>query len=565
MWLTFSFVYIFLLSCWIVDFKVSLAAFFGIAAALVILTCAMFIWASMHINRAPSLPQLQSYEARDQALEPKDAPNHRGENSTERQTGTDSESVVTHRTGLSGLSSVMDSEYTFAKQITAAILMMVGFVGTWTFGALAITQEGFLVVLFCYLYSLTAVGLGLFIFVYNCGMRSDVKYHWKKACGCTNKEQYAVAVTSGQPNSPLNNGHVVQRRQSASSVDSNNTNRSNNTNQSYPSVVSGSRKTTSKCNYVPSHTNTGTDASVDSSTQDNAGRVHSYDKQRSNGYPHRYHKQGRNRSKNHKHSRYSHMSREGQEVVSALPMVPVIPNGAGRTGSSSSFPIAHMHHVDPSMHHVDPSMQSPASSNSYIPQHIHYMGSHPRVMAMPQELHSSHSGLGMSSQPEALCTTQSWDALRENSLPRSTASSDRYSRDRAGFVHGVKNHYIDYPQNSSMPRNLPSRKPHRDDARRGSASKNSSRDKLPRHEDIAEYPSPESNPLLERTHVPYVENPSKYAEVTVPHESQALIGGHAHLEEEPVNGNESDHRMMSEKEFQVSQSTLNGDKRETSV
>ena len=126
-------------------------------------------------------------------------------------------------------------------------------------------------------------------------------------------------------------------------------------------------------------------------------------------------------------------------MVNAHPMVPVVPNGTGRTGSSSSFPITHMHHVDPSM-------QSPASSNSYIPQHIHYMGSHPRVVGMPQELHSSHSGLGMSSQPEALCTTQSWDALRENSLPRSTASSDRYSRDRTGFVHGVKTHYIDYPQ-----------------------------------------------------------------------------------------------------------------------
>lgn len=546
------------------DFTVSLAAFFGIAAAMVVLTCAMFIWASMHVNRAPSMAQLQAYELRDQNPDHKDVPNHRGENGIERQTGTDNESVVTHRTGISGMSSVMDSEYTFAKQITAAVLMLLGFVGTWTFGALAVTQEDFLVMVFCYLYAGTAVGLGLFIFVYNCGMRIDVKYNWKKTCGCTQKDRYTVAVTSNQTNPSVNNGHVVQRRQSASSVDSNNTNKSNNTNHSYPSVVSGSRKT-SKCNYVPSHTNTGTDASIDSSTQDNAGRVHNYDKNhRSNGYAQRYHKQARSRNKNHKHSRYSQVSRDGQEAMAVPPpMVPMIPNGAGRTGSSSSFPIAHMHHVDPTH-------QSPASSNSYLPQHVLYVGSQPRMVPLPQELHSSHSGhLGLYPQPEALCTTQSWDALRENSLPRSTASSERFvrNRDRTGFVQQpVQQHFIDCPHEGSMPRAMSGKKQSREELRKGSASKNSSRDHLPRHEDIAEYPVAEMNPLLQRTQRPSVCKPPTYEEVAVLPESQALIGGNMQREVEPVNGSESDHsRVLTSKEYQMSQNGLSGDKRETSV
>ncbi|XP_071476250.1 adhesion G protein-coupled receptor A3-like [Diadema antillarum] len=540
--------------CWIVDFKVSLAAFFGIAAAMVILTCGMFVWASMHINRAPSLAQLQALELRDHASEQKDGSSHRGENGIDRQPGTDNESVMTHRTGVSGLSSLMDSEYTFAKQITAAVLMLLGFVGTWTFGALAVTQDGFLMLLFCYLYGGSAVGLGLFIFVYNCGMRSDVKYNWKKTCGCIHKDQYTVAVTSTQVTAPQNNGHVVQRRQSASSVDSNVTNRSNNTNHSYPSVVSGSRKTTSKCNYVPSHTNTGTDASIDSSTQDNAGRVHTYDKHRSNGYPpHRYHKQGRSRQKNHKHSRYSQLSRDGQEAGSSQQMMPVLANGAGRTGSSSSFPISHTHHVDPALH-------SPSSSNPYLPQHMHYMGGHPRPVPLAQELHSSHSGLGINSQPEALCTTQSWDALRENSLPRSTASSDRFSRDRTGFVQPqpVKHHYIDCPPDGSMSRR---KQMSRDESRKGSLSKSSGRDRPPRHEDIAEYPSAEANPLLERT-----PKPPTYEEASTLPESQSLIGGSRQFGEETANCSESEHsRVLSTKDFQMSQSALGGDKRETSV
>ncbi|XP_063964087.1 adhesion G protein-coupled receptor A3-like [Lytechinus pictus] len=543
--------------CWIADFTVSLAAFFGIAAAMVSLTCAMFVWASMHVNRAPSMAQLQAYELRDQNPDHKDLPNHRGENGMDRQTGTDNESVVTHRTGISGMSSVMDSEYTFAKQITAAVLMLLGFVGTWTFGALAVTQADFLGMIFCYLYAGTAVALGLFIFVYNCGMRSDVKYNWKKTCGCTQKDRYTVAVTSGQTNQSSNNGHVVQRRQSASSVDSNATNKSNNTNHSYPSVVSGSRKT-SKCNYVPSHTNTGTDASIDSSTQDNAGRVHNYDKHRSNGYAQRYHKQVRSRSKNHKHSRYSQVSRDGQEGIAVPPpMVPMLPNGAGRTGSNSSFPITHMHQVDTNH-------QSPASSNSYLPQHMHYMGSQPRMVPLTQELHSSHSGLGLHAQPEALCTTQSWDALRENSLPRSTASSERYVRDRTGFVQPVRQHYIDCPHDGSMPRAMSGKKQSREELRKGSASKNSSRDHLPRHEDIAEYPIVEMNPLLERTHRPSIGNPPTYEEVLP--ESQALIGGNMRMEAEHVNGSESDHsRVLTSKDYQMSQNGLSGDKRETSV
>ena len=117
-----------------------------------------------------------------------------------------------------------------------------------------------------------------------------------------------------------------------------------------------------------------------------------------------------------------------------------------------------------------------------------------------------------------------------------------------------------------MPRAMSGKKHSREELRKGSASKNSSRDQLPRHEDIAEYPIAEMNPLLQRTQQPSHGKPPTYEEVSVIPESQALIGGHKQMEAEHGNGSESDHsRVLTSKDYQMSQNGLSGDKRETSV
>ncbi|XP_022080676.1 adhesion G protein-coupled receptor A3-like [Acanthaster planci] len=290
--------------CWM-DFSISLAACFGVAGFFVLITFIMFVAVAVRLGWKPPEESKASQPSTD--LDP--------------HTNIDSESVVTHRTALSTVSSILDGEYTYARQLKASVILLLGFLITWTLAAMAVTQTPFLAMLFSYLYGAAIALLGLFIFMYNCILRGDVMYNWRRTCGCTkSRNAYAVALSGSHPGSqvgsqviPPGNGHVVQRCQSASSVDSNVTNRSANTNQSNHSLKSGSRKA-SKCNYVPSHTNTGTDASIDSSTQDTVARPHMYEKARGNGYAHRYHHKGRNRPKGYKHSRYSQITRDTSDA-----------------------------------------------------------------------------------------------------------------------------------------------------------------------------------------------------------------------------------------------------------
>ncbi len=289
------------------NFNISLAAFFGVAGLTVLVVCLMYIGISIRMQHAPSPANYDMHRQVDPNAENKDY--SRSPDGIDHHMNIDSESVVTHRTdrtGVSVVSSIVDGEYTTHKQLHAAVFLLFGFLATWTFGAMAVTQVDLMKMLFSCLYGVGSAVLGIFIFVYNCALRNDVMYNWRRVCG-RRRDSYAIAGSPAvQAPQPQSNGHVVQRRNSGSSIDSYNTGRSHNTNHSNHShsVKSGSRKTTSKCNYIPSQTNTGTDASIDSSAQDTIPRPHMYEKHRGNGYTHRNQHKVRTRPKHYRQQRY---------------------------------------------------------------------------------------------------------------------------------------------------------------------------------------------------------------------------------------------------------------------
>ncbi|NXC39238.1 AGRA2 protein, partial [Penelope pileata] len=76
----------------------------------------------------------------------------------------------------------VDGVYSLRAQLWALVTTHALYVALWTFGAMAVSQRGFLNVTFSCLYGVTAVALGLFVFVHHCVRRRDVLGSWLSCC-----------------------------------------------------------------------------------------------------------------------------------------------------------------------------------------------------------------------------------------------------------------------------------------------------------------------------------------------------------------------------------------------
>lgn len=309
-----------------------MASFFAVAALISVATCLFFVITTRRINISGSnhLGRTQMYEI-PSTTAPAPAPQmtdqfgsritmnshqpppdvHSAQHlsiSTHLNMNSNANPTNAHRQSQASLSSVssqiLDQERPHAKQLHSLVFLFLGFMGLWTLAAMIVIQTDTLSTIFMYLYSGALIVFGLFVFVSHCALRNDVLLRWKRLCGCSQRQAYSVSVPTDPSQHSQANGHVMQRRPSASSVDSGVTNRSNNTNHSNPSFRS---RMTSHCNYMPTNLHTGTDASIDSSTQETLPRPFLGDKR--NGYGQRYNK-SRNRSKNPRYSRHSRQSRD---------------------------------------------------------------------------------------------------------------------------------------------------------------------------------------------------------------------------------------------------------------
>ncbi|NWI83563.1 AGRA2 protein, partial [Dryoscopus gambensis] len=155
--------------CWLV-WRPSLGAFYVPVAFILLVTWIYFLCAGLSLQCRPShrkdIPE---------ALEP---PPRLGGTS---DLLTDSGSVsVTLNSGPPCPDG--DGVYSLRVQFWALVATHALYVALWTFGAMAVSQRWYLNVVFSCLYGVTAVALGLFIFVHHCLRRRDVLSSWFSCC-----------------------------------------------------------------------------------------------------------------------------------------------------------------------------------------------------------------------------------------------------------------------------------------------------------------------------------------------------------------------------------------------
>ncbi|KAG6932171.1 adhesion G protein-coupled receptor A2 [Chelydra serpentina] len=155
--------------CWLV-WRPSLGAFYVPVAFILLITWIYFLctgvnlWCQSKNQKDPPMP-----------LEP---PPRLG-GSSNLLTDSGSISVTLH----SGTHSAdVDGVYSSKVQFWALLVTHFLYVALWTFGAMAVSQRWYLNVLFSCLYGVTAVALGLFIFIHHCARRRDVQNSWFACC-----------------------------------------------------------------------------------------------------------------------------------------------------------------------------------------------------------------------------------------------------------------------------------------------------------------------------------------------------------------------------------------------
>ncbi|XP_068776805.1 adhesion G protein-coupled receptor A2 isoform X2 [Struthio camelus] len=155
--------------CWLV-WRPSLGAFYVPVAFIVLITWIYFLCAGLNLRCQSS--------SRKDAPEPLETPPRLGGSGNLL---TDSGSIsVTLNSGTP--CPEVDGIYSLQVQFWALVTTHSLYVALWTFGAMAVSQRWYLNVIFSCLYGVTAVVLGLFIFIHHCVRRRDVLNSWFSCC-----------------------------------------------------------------------------------------------------------------------------------------------------------------------------------------------------------------------------------------------------------------------------------------------------------------------------------------------------------------------------------------------
>ncbi|XP_053573724.1 adhesion G protein-coupled receptor A2 [Bombina bombina] len=148
----------------------SLGAFYVPAALILLVTWIYLLCAGMNLKRQPA--------------EHKDVP----EPSDPQQplSGishllSDSSSISVTMNSSSPMTDV-DTVYSLEVQFWGLVIVHALYIALWVFGALAVSQHWYFNIIFSCLYGVTAVALGLFIFIHHCIRRQDVRNSWFSCC-----------------------------------------------------------------------------------------------------------------------------------------------------------------------------------------------------------------------------------------------------------------------------------------------------------------------------------------------------------------------------------------------
>ncbi|NXN97770.1 AGRA2 protein, partial [Rhinopomastus cyanomelas] len=156
--------------CWLV-WRPSLGAFYVPVAFILLITWIYFLCAGLSLQCRPS--------RRKDGPESLELPPPRLAGASDLLTDSGSISVTL---SPGPPCPDMDGVHSLQAQFWALVATHALYVALWTFGALAVSQRWYLNVVFSCLYGITAVVLGLFIFIHHCVRRRDVLSSWFSCC-----------------------------------------------------------------------------------------------------------------------------------------------------------------------------------------------------------------------------------------------------------------------------------------------------------------------------------------------------------------------------------------------
>lgn len=151
-------------SCWMA-WGPSLAACYGPAAFIALVTCVYFLGTYVQLRRHPE----RRYELRERPEE------------QQRLAGLEAGHSPRAARGEPP-ASLLQNEHPLKAQLRAAACTLFLFAATWAFGALAVSQGHVLDMVFSCLYGAFCVTLGLFVLIHHCAKRDDVWHCWWRCC-----------------------------------------------------------------------------------------------------------------------------------------------------------------------------------------------------------------------------------------------------------------------------------------------------------------------------------------------------------------------------------------------
>ncbi|XP_017951424.2 adhesion G protein-coupled receptor A1 [Xenopus tropicalis] len=173
--------------CWMA-WEPSLGAFYGPVAFIVLVTCIYFLCTYIQLRRHPE----RKYELKERTEEQQRLAGAETGHSHLAEPGSVSQATCSMIS-----SSLLANEHSFKAQLRAAAFTLFLFTATWTFGALAVSQEPFLDMIFSCLYGAFCVTLGLFTLIHHCAKRDDVWHCWWSCCP-SKKNAYPVPANARQ-------------------------------------------------------------------------------------------------------------------------------------------------------------------------------------------------------------------------------------------------------------------------------------------------------------------------------------------------------------------------------
>lgn len=290
--------------CWMA-WEPSLGAFYGPASFIVFINCMYFLSIFIQLKRHPD----RVFELKEQTEEQQRlAASESGEGNN-----PDSLSVSLVST------SALENEQTFQAQLLGVSLTLLLYVALWIFGALAVSLDYPMDLVFSCFFGVTCLSLGAFLVVHHCINREDLRRALISTF-CPGRSTYSVQVNVPPSNSTATNGEAPKCTNSSAESSCTNKTASSVKNSSQVCKLTNLQAAAAQCNAnsLPVNTAPQLDNSLTEHSIDNDIKMHVAPLEvqyRSNGHPSRHHK---NRSKGHRSSRLTVLREYAYDVPTSV-------------------------------------------------------------------------------------------------------------------------------------------------------------------------------------------------------------------------------------------------------